>query len=128
MIRWVFLIRYPEGVSTEDGDAWYLGVHAQEARAMKGLRRYRTWKLAPAPVGGAGRTQETLNRWARLTEIGFDDFDAWREAVVESPLDLSPAPWAEKQVGTASGSYVSETIFIGEEPEYDLLEDPPPPS
>ena len=125
MIRWIFFVRYPESVSDEDGDAWYLGTHVQEARAMKGLRRYRTWKIEPAPEGGAGRSVETLNKWKRMTELAFDDWDAWRTAVSESPVDFTPAPWAHKQEGTASASYVSETIFIGDEPEYDLLDAPP---
>jgi hypothetical protein len=126
VIRWIFFVGYPDGVSDEEGDAWYLGTHVQEARTMKGLRRYRTWKLQPAPEAGAGRSLETLNRWNRMTELGFDDWDAWRVAIKESPVDFSPAPWAEKQEGTAAASYVSETIFVGEEPEFDLLAAPPP--
>lgn len=126
MIRWMFLVRYPDGVSVEEGDAWYLGTHVHEARQMPGLRRYRTWALRPAPSPGAGRPLEALNRWTRMTELAFDDWDAWSHAVNGAPVDFTPAPWAQKQEGTASASYVSETIFIDDEPQYDLLRDPPP--
>jgi hypothetical protein len=30
MLRWLIAIRYPEGVSVEEGDEWYLNVHAKE--------------------------------------------------------------------------------------------------
>jgi hypothetical protein len=127
MLRWVFLIKYPDGVSPEEGEAWYLGTHATEARRQKGLRRYLTWKLEPAPEGGAGRTQEQLNTWVRMTELGYDDWDAWHEAIVANPLQYTPAPWAVQQEGTASASYMSQTIFVGDEPQFDLLgqDDPP---
>lgn len=117
MLRWVFLVRYPEGVSVEDGERWYFEHHVREAQGMLGLRRYRTWQMQPAPSGGAGRTQEQLNRWVRLTELTFDDFAAWQHAMENLPA-LTPAPWADSDQGIPS--YLSETIFLPEEP-VDLL-------
>lgn len=32
ILRWVCLFRYPEGVSVEDGEKWYLGVQSQEVK------------------------------------------------------------------------------------------------
>lgn len=119
MIRWMFLVRYPEDVPVEEGEKWYFETHTVEARSMPGLRRYRTWELQPAPSGAPGRDVETLNKWVRMTELAWDDWDAWRHAM-DNPPDFSPAPWAQKQDGTASASYISETIFIGDEP-FDLL-------
>ena len=40
MIRCIFLLRYRDGVSVEEGDRWYLGTHTQEAKRIKGLVRY----------------------------------------------------------------------------------------
>jgi hypothetical protein len=127
MIRWVFLLRYPEGVSIDEGERWYLGTHTQEAKLQKGLCRYVTWKLEPAPVATPGRSLETLNRWVRLTEVCFTDWEAWRQSNVENPGKYTPAPWADPakvQRGTAA-SFISETIFIGDRPEYDLLREIP---
>ncbi|MDA2989351.1 MAG: hypothetical protein O2815_09770 [Actinomycetota bacterium] len=126
MIRWIFLIKYPEGVSVEHGEAWYLETHVAEARHLKGLRRYLTWKLEPAPEGGAGRTREQLNQWVRMTELVFDDWDAWHDAIVANPPQFTPAPWAVQQDGTASASYISETIFVTDAPQFDLLGDSGP--
>jgi len=118
MLRWMFLVRYPEGVSIEEGEEWYFAHHVKDARAMEGLRRYRTWALQPAPTGGAGRSQEVLNRWVRMSELAFDDFEAWQHAVVDNLPPMTPAPWADSEKGVPS--YISETIFIGDEP-VDLL-------
>ncbi len=123
MIRWLFLLRYPDGVSVEDGERWYLGTHTQEAKHMKGLCRYVTWKLEPPPEGMPGRPVEVLKRWARLTEVCFIDWDAWKAAVIDHPLSFTPAPWADPakvQKGT-SASFVAETMFLGDAPEFDFL-------
>jgi len=32
ILRWYRLIKYPDGVSVEDGEKWYLNVHSQEAK------------------------------------------------------------------------------------------------
>jgi hypothetical protein len=118
MLRWIFLVRYPEGVPVEDGEAWYFDHHAREAKAMIGLRRYRTWALEPATVPGAGRPLEALNRWVRMSELAFDDFAAWEHAIVHNLPSFTPAPWADPEKGIPS--YLSETIFVGDEP-VDLL-------
>lgn len=123
MIRWVFLLRYPDGVDIKEGERWYLGTHTQEAKHMKGLCRYVTWKAQPAPEAMPGRTIEQLKQWVRLTEVCFVDWDAWREAVIEKPLTFTPAPWADPArvtKGTAA-SFIAETIFVGDAPEYDFL-------
>jgi hypothetical protein len=42
--RWMMMIRYPEGVSLEEGERWYLEVHAQEAKTMPGLLRFVSYR------------------------------------------------------------------------------------
>lgn len=117
MLKWIFLVRYPDGVTLEEGEAWYFDFHVKEARGMVGLRGYRTWALQPATTPGAGRSLEMLNRWARMTELTFDDFAAWQHAMDNLPT-FTPAPWADTEAGVPS--YVGETIFVGDEP-VDLL-------
>ncbi len=123
MIRWMFLLRYPEGVSMEEGERWYLGTHTQEAKRMKGLVRYRSWKLDTAPErvadeGNPARNLERLNRWHRMTELGFSSWEASRERVIDHPQDYTPPPYGPP-------GFHSETIFIGDRPDYDFLREVP---
>ena len=55
MVKFVWLFRYPEGVSVEEGDKWYLGVHAQQGKVAPGLKKYLTWKVLDVPERAAFR-------------------------------------------------------------------------
>lgn len=111
MIRWLAMLRYPEGVSIEEGDRWYLGTHTQEAKQMKGLCRYLTWQAHESSWQRPGR------QWHRLTELGFRDFAAWKEAQDNLPL-WTPPPYGPR-------GFYSEAILIGDKPEYDFLQETP---
>lgn len=116
MIRWIYLIKYPEGVPVEEGERWYLGIHTQEAKRMAdhGLVSYKTWKGVPAPLGTKSRSPEFLNQWVRVTELCFEDWDAYKAAVIDAPIEYTGAPYGDK-------AFEYTTIFLGAEPEYDLL-------
>jgi len=43
--RWVQIIRYPDGVSTEEGEKWFLEVHAGEALKQPGLLKFVSHKV-----------------------------------------------------------------------------------
>lgn len=43
--RWVQIIRYPDGVSVEDGEKWFLEVHAKEALDQPGLIKFVSHKI-----------------------------------------------------------------------------------
>lgn len=121
MIRWVYLIKYPEGVPVEDGERWYLGTHTQEAKQMAehGLVSYKTWRALTAPMGTKSRPAEFLNQWVRVTELVFRDWDAYRASVIDAPIEYSGAPYGDK-------GFEYTTVFLGaEEPEYDLLKQVP---
>jgi hypothetical protein len=115
LVRWLFILRYPEGISKENGESWYLGTHTQEAKYMLGLRRYRSW-------GAQARRPELRDvaplKWDRLTELAFADWDAWEEGAVTKMPRWTPPPYGNP-------GFLSETVFIGEEPEYDFLKDMP---
>ena len=38
-IRWLMLLRYPDGVTSEEGEDWFLRVHAPEVAVAAGARR-----------------------------------------------------------------------------------------
>jgi hypothetical protein len=128
IMRWVCGIKYPEGVSVEEGEKWYLEVHAQEAKQQIGLLGFyshRALKIdfaSPAPikdtsspVGLPAATPEQL-AWVRVTEMWYEDMDAWRKAVLESPPKYTPPPWG--------GEYPFVTMvsnFIDLKPDVDFL-------
>ena len=72
MIRFVHIFNYAEGVSTDDGEAWYLGEHVPQARKLPGVVRYRSWKQfdngipfpnagVPAPFGNV------IGKWMNIS-------------------------------------------------------------
>lgn len=86
ILRWFVAFRYPDGVSIEEGEEWYLSVHAPETLRQQGLRRFTSHKANLTPDG-----KRPL--WHRLSELWYDDFSAWRNAVIEAPPSYTPPPW-----------------------------------
>ena len=120
MLRWVFLLRYPEGVSKEDGERWYLGTHTQEAKKLRGLRRYVSCRAEKATVAPPWTTVERLNMWDRVTELAFDDWEAWQDGAVTHVPQYTPAPYGPR-------GFEFETIFIDDAPDNDFLGNSPAP-
>jgi hypothetical protein len=111
MIRCLTFIRYPDGISIEEGDRWYLGTRTQEEKHLEGLCRYLTWKADESSWRRQGR------EWHRLTEMGFHDLRAFSKTVKHGRI-WTPAPYGAE-------GYHAESILIGDKPEYDFLNDPP---
>ena len=82
--RWVFFIRYPAGTTLADGEDWFTSVHAPELAKLPGARRFACFKTAEKPKAGA---------WARMCEIWFDDYAAWKAAVMISPPKFTSPEW-----------------------------------
>jgi hypothetical protein len=129
MIRWIYVLRYPDNVSFEEGERWYLGTHTQEAKTMKGLVRYVSWRLdaapdwvapaeEPAPNQRTRWTLKTLNKWDRMTELAFSSWEAFKEGAIDDPPVWTPPPYGWP-------GFISETILIGDRPDYDFLRDTP---
>jgi hypothetical protein len=45
IFRWVQIIRYPDGVSVEEGEKWFLNVHAKEALNQPGLMKFVSYRI-----------------------------------------------------------------------------------
>jgi hypothetical protein len=43
-IRWLVLLRYPDGVPKKEGEDWFLRVHAPQVAALPGLVRFMSYK------------------------------------------------------------------------------------
>jgi len=91
IVRWVTIIRYPKGVSVEDGEKWFLEVHAGEAAKQVGLLKFVSYRVADLFDGGTGEVRERT--WERVCEYWFTDLNAWRKAVIESPPEYTVPPW-----------------------------------
>ena len=112
ILRWYQAMKYPDGVSEEDGEKWYLEVHSQEAKEQPGLLRYvshRTVDDCPFPTP-----------WRRVNELWYEGVDAWRKAVIDSPPKYTPPPWRN------DGPFVDiASVFVGYKPTADYLRDNP---
>jgi hypothetical protein len=120
LFRWVQIIRYPDNISIEEGEKWFLNVHAKEAIKQPGLIKfvsYRTLTEAsekmnqlmsqfttiPSLNAGAGGSQggsspsmgamPKTKAWVRVNEYWYRDADAWRKAVLESPPKYTAPSW-----------------------------------
>jgi len=124
VLRWFILVRYPDGVSPDEGDKWFLEVHSKEVLQQPGLIRYFSHRTIEAdhPIRPAGLGMP--KPWHRLVEQWYEDFDGWRGAVLESGIKYTPPPWAQKKefpFMQSAVDYVS--TFIGETPDIDFLRD-----
>jgi hypothetical protein len=92
-IRWVTAIRYSEKVSVEDGEKWFLNVHAKEAVKQPGLKRFVSYRVYDNQTFAAPGVP---SRWVRVNEYWYENFAAWRKAVIESPPKYTAPNWGGK--------------------------------
>jgi hypothetical protein len=111
ILRWIRMFKYPEGVSITDGEKWYLQTYAGEAKQQAGLMRFVSYRVDKPPI---------QTPWHRVEELWYEDFDAWRKAVIESPPKYTPPPWRKEEPFV---DMVSN--FVGYKPAYDFLRDNP---
>jgi hypothetical protein len=139
VIRWITAIRYPDGVSEEEGEEWFLNVHAKETLKQPGLLKFVSYKtlerggMMPKMPEGAGMPQMPegamsmpgempkgggMTSWVRVNEYWYTDFDAWRKAVIESPPEYTAPSWGGEYPFVEMGS-----TFIKYLPDVDFLRD-----
>lgn len=121
ILRWVTFIRYPDGVSIEDGEKWFLEVYAREAVKQPGLLKFVSHKVVDfgdvkVPGTDIPDGMPAMKKWVRLCEYWYTDFDAWRKATLESPPRYTPPPWG----GTYPFVEMAST-FIPYYPDVDFL-------
>ena len=83
--RWLFLLKYPEGVRTEEGDRWFKEVFAPQVCANPEVNRFISSRQLDEP---------RINPFQRICEIWFDDSEGWRKAMVEGAGGYTRPPWA----------------------------------
>ena len=112
ILRWVRMFKYPDGVNVKEADRWYLEMHSQETKQQAGLLKYvshRAIEKPPVPFP-----------WQRVEELWYEDFDAWRKAVIESPPEYTAPPWRKDEPFVDMVS-----TFVAYKPTYDFLRDSP---
>lgn len=114
--RWQFMIKYPEGVSNEEGDKWLL----EEVMPV----------LMDNPLVVRALSSKIIQEvndfpYYRLVELWFDGPAEWHKVMVED-ADKLPAPaWADK-ASQNKFPYVKElqeivSIFVPDMPSSDKL-------
>jgi len=103
VLRWYVLMRYPERVSFEEGENWFLNVHKKEVSNQPKLTRFFSRKvLKPTPpLPGTWRPgdlelmkKDAMPRWDRVIELWYETFDDWRESVLTNPPAYTKPEWA----------------------------------
>lgn len=135
ILRWVTAIRYPEGVSVEEGEDWYLNVHAKEIMQQPHLTRFFSTKvyenqegtLLPQGDDFHDHTPMFYTQWHRVSELWYECADDWRESVVINPPSYTKPPWAtfDKFPFVRPGKEFIST-FLLEAPERDFLREVAP--
>lgn len=134
ILRWVTVFRYPEGVSVEEGDDWYVNVHAPEVVRQPGLTRFFSYRVLPSPVPvrpGISTflhpRSEISSNWHRVSELWYENANGWVESVVTSPSAYTKPPWAryDRYPFLEPGVDFAST-FILERPTDDWLRVVPP--
>jgi len=120
MIKFVHFFNYAEGVSIEDGEAWYLGEHVPRAKQLPGVKRYLSWKMVPIPDNVKQLQFLDTERFMRRSDLWFEDHAAWLEA-----YKANPGLWTPSQEGVP-GFREFDCMLLDEEPQYNLLRNTPP--
>ncbi len=106
-LRWVVFFRYPSTVTAADGDAWFDQNFAKAVAALPGVKRFGRYNAVSDRAG-----------FPRALEIWFDDYPAWKGALLMPGVKLPAPPW---QGGSLLDGSVS--MFVGENPDIDFLHD-----
>lgn len=105
VLRWCMLFRYPAGTSLEEGERWFLDVHAKEVMQQPGLYRFFSYRAIQTPIELPGTWPPGFQGrgfgagWARYSELWYENFDEWQRSVFDSTRSYTLPPW------TAGGDY-----------------------
>ena len=118
ILRWYIIFKYPDGVPVEEGEKWYLNIHAKEVMRQPGLTRFFSHRAVEIP----GRASQYP--WHRITEMWYENYDGWRKSVIDSPPKYTRPPWAKYDKYPFFEPYIDfVSAFILERPTDDFLRD-----
>jgi len=111
--RWLICFKYPEGVSPEEGDDWFLNKLAPQFVELPQLNRFITSKILDEP---------RMCPFYRIAELWFDNSKQWHKAIVENKDKFAKPFWAKNSPFPYIESYKDFVgIFLLDRPESDHL-------
>lgn len=115
------IFNYAEGLSRDDGEAWYLGTRVPRVRKLPDVMGHLSWQgmVSGVPYPGAG-SPTPRGQYVRRSDLWFEDAGAALRA-----LEGNAALRAPSIPGTP-GFREFEWMLLHEEPEFNLLRDAPP--
>jgi hypothetical protein len=69
VVRWITAIRYPDGVSVEEGEDWFVNVHAKEVLKQPGLLKFVSYSCLERG-GGTGNMPEGGGEMPQMSQGG----------------------------------------------------------
>lgn len=132
VLRWYILLKYPEGVSEEEGEEWFLNIHAREVMKQPGLYRFFSYRVIKEPIDLPGvwapeqvpPPDTVMASWDRLVELWYETFDDWQKSVIEKPPQYTKPSWAGYEEYPFLEPYVDfVSSFILERPTDEFLRD-----
>jgi len=119
ILRWYVAIKYPQGVPVEQGEEWFLKVHALEVLQQPGLTAF----FSSRSIDMAGRPAV----WHRLSELWYEDFNGWKQSVIDAPPKYTKPAWAKYDKYPFLEPYVDfASTFLMERPDHDYLKEASP--
>jgi hypothetical protein len=131
ILRWVTVFRYPDGVSVEEGEDWYLNTHVPEVMKQPGLTRFFSTKAylgkMPLPQGEDFKEKHDdlfYKQWHRVSEMWYENNTGWVNSILSNPPQYTKPRWAthDKYPLLIPGSEFIST-FILERPDQDYIRD-----
>lgn len=109
--RFIFMIKWPEGVSEEEGEKWLFDVVFAKLKEMPEVTRILTSHVI----------QDVNNcAYSRVAEVWFEGPEEWYEACVVKAKDIAKPSWAQcDQFPYLEPMYNFTSIFITDIPYSD---------
>lgn len=132
VLRWYVLFKYPDGVSREEGEDWFLNVHAREVMQQPGLYRFFSYRVIKEPISLPGvwapgkmpPPDTILASWDRVCELWYETFDDWQKSVITEPPRYTKPSWARYDKYPFLEPFVDfVSSFILERPNDEFLTD-----
>ena len=111
--RFVIAMKYPDGVSEEEGERWFHDAFIPAMQNQKDLLRGFSYRAVSPHV----------TPFTRIVELWYRDSNTWARNWVDAKPGIAAPPWA---AGQMNGMYLTPyqdmvSIFLEEAPERDFL-------